>query len=299
MKSIAILIDYFGCWPKWFPVFLASCESNPTINWIIRTDCALPAKPPGNVRFIQTSYEDYVNNVSKVLGMNFSPSGSYKICDIRPAYGDLYYQDIADFDYYGYGDIDVIYGNIRRFYTDDILTYDVISTHEGILSGHLALFKNTETLRRAYLSIPRWRLYMEFPHSTRFDEDVYSLLFVRGYRTIRSEEFDVLAGQSLYFREQYTTVFHPMLWHDGSPEHPDVWFWKDGIVTNNRNSGRDYLYLHLMNFQSMRWIHPNSRRNNIPWKNNLHMLLTDYGEEANGVQIDWRGIQPLTGGGAL
>ncbi|HWW70109.1 MAG TPA: DUF6625 family protein [Duganella sp.] len=292
MKSIAILIDYLGTWPKWFPVFLASCERNATINWIIRTDCDVPETTPKNVKFVQTSYLDYIQNVSEKLNINFSPSGNYKICDIKPAYGDLYHQDICDFDYYGFGDLDVIYGDMRKFYTDEVLSFDVISTHEKIVSGHLCLFKNTEALRKAYLNIPRWKLYMEYPYPTRFDEDVYSLLFVRPYKTMRSDDFGLMAGLNLYFKEQYTTVFHPTPWHDGMEEHPDVWFWKNGVLTNNRNLDREYLYLHLMNFQSMRWMNPDSRKNNIAWSRNPDTLFTRYGEEKNGVRIDWQGIQP-------
>ena len=293
MKSIVILIDYFGCWPKWFPLFMASCEHNPTVNWVIRTDCPLPDKVPQNVKFIEVSYADFINHVSEKLDIRFDPMESYKLCDLRPAYGDLHYPDIRDFDFYGFGDLDVIYGNIRKFYTDDVLSFDVISTHEGMLSGHFSLFKNTETLRKAYLKIPRWKLYMEHPMPTRFDEDVYSLLFARPFKTMRSEGFDLLQGQKIYFNEQYTTVFHPMLWHDGLENHPDVWYWKNGAVTNNRNTGTEYLYLHLMNFQSMRWMNPRSAQGNIAWKDNPNMLFTQPGAETNGVKISWQGIEAL------
>lgn len=290
LKSIAILIDYFGRWPKWFPVFLASCASNPTVDWIIRTDCEIPENPPNNVKFIPVSFVDYVADVSRRLGINFNPSGSYKICDIRPMFGDMYREELADYDYYGFGDLDVIYGDIRRFYTDDVLSFDVISTHPEMLSGHLVLFKNTEEMRKAYLKIPNWKDYVENPDSTRFDEDIFSCLFVP-----RAQAGGVapIYFKNNYFKEQHSTVFHPKPWHDGMPEHPDVWFWKDGKVTNNRNVGRQYLYLHLMNFQSLRWANPKSCENRIAWKDNPDMLYTRAGEEINGVRIGWEGIQSL------
>jgi hypothetical protein len=290
VKSIVILIDYFGEWPKWFPVFLASCASNSTVNWIIRTDCEIPANPPENVKFISISYADYVATVSKRLNINFNPAGNYKICDVRPMYGVLYSDDIADYDYYGFGDLDVIYGDIRRFYGDDVLSFDVVSTHVGMISGHFVLFKNTEPMRQAYLRIPNWKEYLENPNSTRFDEDVFSGLFVR---RDGMNEFDAIYQHNVYFKEQYSTVFNPMLWHDGMADHPDVWFWKNGVITNNRNVGRQYLYLHLMNFQSMRWTNSDCRKNHTPWKDNPDMLFTCAGEESDGVRIEWAGIQRL------
>ena len=315
MKTIVILIDYFGDWPGWFPTFLASCRCNCSVNWVIRTDCKIPNVVPSNVKFIHVEYVDYIRNVSERLGIEFNPSGAYKICDIRPAFGDLYYEDIAGFDFFGFGDLDVIYGDIRKFYTDDVLAHDVISSHEGILSGHLVLFRNIESLRKAYLSIPGWKGYLEDPESTRFDEDVFSCLFVRRdnlkidqikRRFPHDYSLDLLQmifrspfkGTSFinfsgYFKEQYSTVFHPMPWHDGEPTHPDVWFWKDGHVTNDRNIGREYLYLHLMNFQSMRWADPDSVARRIPWKNNPASSFVQEGEEMDGVRIDWNGIHPL------
>jgi hypothetical protein len=84
-----------------------------------------------------------------------------------------------------------------------------------------------------------------------------------------------------------------MPWHDGMTDHPEVWFWNNGVVTNNRNNGRQYLYLHLMNFQSMRWANPNCRKCHTPWKDNADVLFTSTGEESDGVRIDWMGIQRL------
>ena len=290
MKSIVILIDYFGRWPKWFPVFLASCSYNKTVNWIIRTDCEIPEDAPKNVTFISVSYDDYVAMVSQRLHINFNPVGNYKICDLRPMFGDMYSDDIADFDYYGFGDLDVIYGDIRRFYTDEVLSFDAISTHVGMLSGHLVLFRNTESMRKAYSKISNWQEYAENPESTRFDEDVFSKLF---FRQQRPDGIAPIYCEIVYCKEQYSTVFHPMPWHDGMPDHPDVWFWKNGVVTNNRNIGRQYLYLHLMNFQSMRWTNSACREHNVPWKDNPEMLHISAGEERDGVRIGWAGIQSL------
>lgn len=290
VKSIVILIDYFGRWPKWFPVFLASCAFNKTVNWIIRTDCEIPEDSPKNVTFISMSYDDYVAMVSQRLRINFKPVGSYKICDVRPMFGDMYQDDIADFDYYGFGDLDVIYGDIRRFYTDEVLSFDIISTHVGMISGHLVLFRNTETMRKAYSKILNWQEYAENPESTRFDEDVFSKLF---FRQQHPNGIAPIYCENVYCKEQYSTVFHPMPWHDGMPDHPNVWFWKNGVVTNNRNIGRQYLYLHLMNFQSMRWTNSACREHNVPWKDNPEMLHISAGEERDGVRIGWAGIQSL------
>jgi hypothetical protein len=68
-----------------------------------------------------------LNVVGKMrLIINFFSASSYKICDIKPMYADMYYEDIQGYDYYGFVDLNVIHGDIRKFYTEDILSFDVI-----------------------------------------------------------------------------------------------------------------------------------------------------------------------------
>jgi hypothetical protein len=249
------------------------------------------------------SYEAYIRMVSDRLGIRFAPGSTYKITDLKPIQGDIYFDDIQHYDYYGFGDLDVIYGNIRAFYHDDILIHDLISSHEGIISGHLCLFRNVASMRKAYLKVGNWIALLEDPSSTRFDEHAFSHLFFGNSEFNKLEHnIDHVAGRQIggdvfapriYAKEQYSTVFHPMLWHDLSESHPDVWFWKDGVISNAHNLDRQYLYLHLMNFQSMRWTTAECRRSHLPWKDNPDCRFTATGEEVHGVQIDWNGIRAL------
>lgn len=38
MKSIIIIVPYFGEFPNYFQLFLNSCKYNESINWVIITD---------------------------------------------------------------------------------------------------------------------------------------------------------------------------------------------------------------------------------------------------------------------
>lgn len=99
MKSIVIIIDYFGTFPKFFPFFLESCRWNPTINWIIHTDCAYIGNIPENVELKIIPWQDYKDYVSIKLGIHFNPDVAYKICDLKPAYGDLWNHEIINYDF--------------------------------------------------------------------------------------------------------------------------------------------------------------------------------------------------------
>jgi len=64
----------------------------------------------------------------------------YKICDYRPAFAYILSEYIKNYDFWGWGDLDVVYGDIRHFITDDILSrYKMISGF-----GHFTLYHNDE-----------------------------------------------------------------------------------------------------------------------------------------------------------
>jgi hypothetical protein len=64
----------------------------------------------------------------------------YKICDYRPAFAYILPDYIKGYDFWGWGDLDVVYGDIRHFVTDEVLSrYKMFSGY-----GHFTLYKNDE-----------------------------------------------------------------------------------------------------------------------------------------------------------
>ena len=58
MKSINLIIPYFGEFPNYFPLFLKSCEFNKTIDWTIITDNRVNYEYPTNVHKIDMSFRE-------------------------------------------------------------------------------------------------------------------------------------------------------------------------------------------------------------------------------------------------
>jgi len=83
-SSICLVMPYFGQWPFWMPFFLQSCRFNPSVDWLLYTDCQPLDHCPENVRVVQISLNDYCRKVSTKLSIDFSPTKAYKLCDIRP-----------------------------------------------------------------------------------------------------------------------------------------------------------------------------------------------------------------------
>ncbi len=157
-SSIRFVIPYFGSWPFWMPFFLKSCAANSTVDWLIYTDCEQPDNPPPNVVFRKISYSDYCSLVSERLGFSFNPPSPYKLCDLKPALGFVHADDLIGYDFWAFGDIDLIYGALRKYFTEARLQGKyLLSTHKRRVSGHLCIIRNDETMRAAFQKIPNWK----------------------------------------------------------------------------------------------------------------------------------------------
>jgi hypothetical protein len=275
MKSIVVLIDYFGRWPDWFCVFLESCRENPTIDWCIHTDCPVPDNAPRNVRFISLSFADYCRHVSDRLAVRFAPSDAYNICNLKPMFGKVHRSIINGYDYFGWSDIDVVYGDIRSIYDDHVLTHNVISSHQYICSGHFCLVKNDPLFIEAFRSFKQWPALVEacsFEWAQSLDEAMLTALFCpdKFQRQHFSASFGIEDPPAAYysnnfFVEQWSTPFVPSPWINGKMAHPEVWWLDRGALRNIDDGDRTFLYLHLMNFKGKRWFNEALYSDAITW----------------------------------
>lgn len=262
LKRILLIVPWFGPWPAWMPFFLATCAANPTVNWLIPTDQAPPANLPSNVAVETTPLLAYRDRVAARTGVPLAWSDAYKVCDLKPLLGHIHDDRVEGYDYWGFGDIDVIYGNIRAIYTADVLVHDVISTHEAIVAGHLALVRNTQALRLAYTRVWCWKDAIADPSPRSFDETHFSRLFLarRGMRWRDRVRYPNVADG--LFVERYSTDLRPLKWIDGSDCYPSVWTWDRGRLTADTSGAREFLYLHFTHWNSARW----SGAAQAPWK---------------------------------
>jgi hypothetical protein len=266
MHTITFLIPYFGQFPEWAPLYFETVHRNESIDFIFYTDCdTTPYEHLSNVVFHKMTFEEYVKNACEKAKIDFQPANPYKLCDLRPLYPIIHFEDIKNSDFYGWTDMDILYGDIRSFYTDEILSkYDVLSTHAVRVSGHMALFRNTKKYRNLYQKIYDWRNKLGHPQFVGIDEhgvtNALTMTFWDKLNEKMGWKIDNFCTQwlkkrkkrKLYLKEQYTTPFFSKPWLDGSmgQNQPSTWYYKDGVITNDRDGNRNFIYLHLMNFKS-------------------------------------------------
>lgn len=249
--SILFLIPYFGQWPFWMPLFLKSCELNPSIDWLLVGDCGEPENLPLNVRYRYSSFADYCDHVSARLNLDFHPENPYKLCDLKPAFGFIHQEDIVGYDFWAFSDLDLIYGDLRAYFTvEKLARYDFFSTHERRVSGHLCLLRNNELYTTLFWKIPDFKRRIQDAQHYALDEGGFSRLFLR-HKNLPRPLFLLLnrlnpLRRAAEFREAFSTPNAKVPWVDGSLSFPREWYWQAGRLTNDRCPERAFPYFHFV-----------------------------------------------------
>ena len=156
----------------WMDYLLQTCAFNSSIHWLFYTDITKPAICPENIRFESKTMDDFNMLASQKLDLNIEIVHPYKICDLRPAFGHIFSDYLDNYDIWGYADLDLVFGDISTFLPADLLeNHDVFSVRKGYLSGHFALYKNTEVINGLYTkSSMHKQIFQDAQHHYAFDE---------------------------------------------------------------------------------------------------------------------------------
>jgi hypothetical protein len=176
--KIAVIIVYVGKLPWYFSYFLHSCNRNPDVHFIIISDdVTYDTEIPANVFIIHKTFDEIKLLIKEKLQMDIALEYPYKICDFRPAYGLVFSDLLSGYDFWGMGDIDVVFGNIRKFITDKVLQdYDVISVRHDFLVGYFTLFRNCELVNGLYKHSRDYKRVFTSPKHFCFDESNFAYL---------------------------------------------------------------------------------------------------------------------------
>lgn len=292
MHTIIFIIPYFGTWPIWMPLFVDSIKRNPTINFLFITDCEITVfDGVPNVKINTTTFVDYVELYKKVLGDDIQILNPYKICDLRPFFGVIHEKEIEGYDFFGWTDVDLLFGDIRSFYTAYILNKnDVLSTHSIRLAGHLALLRNIEKYRKIGFEVYNWKAALLSPNFVGIDEHgmtnaLTMTIFDRIAEKIGFSKNHFILDwmrkikvRRFYFREQYSTPFTAIPWMDGTlfADQPNQWIYDKGQIRNTRDKNHLFMYLHFMNFKSNQW---RSDGSDAPWQHGFEFSVSDINQK--------------------
>jgi hypothetical protein len=172
MNKICLIIPWYGKIPDFFSIYLKSLAFNSEVlDVLFFTDEQVSFATPENFKRIELSWDDLVLRIKDRVSAKSNLKTSYKLCDFRPMYAKIFQEEIAAYDYWGYGDIDLIYGDLQKFLPwNGIENYDVITFRENIVHGPFSIFKNTPAMRELYLKTNKLDYLVSEEEYIGFDE---------------------------------------------------------------------------------------------------------------------------------
>ena len=247
MKFI-VVIPYFGKLPNYFQLWLNSCMYNEEIKWLLFLDDKTKYSYPENVEVVYSSLKNIEMLIRDKLNMDVHIKNPYKLCDFRPLYGKIFTEYIEKYDYWGYGDFDVIYGNI----TDEIKNAAKQDVDKIFLLGHLSFVKKEMTF--AWLKADDnifdvYRIALQSDNNYSLDEIFFNRLFyLNGKSVFLSEK---IADIEISRKKLY--VVSPRVYRNGKYDfYIDmnnggmIFKWSKGRLYGMSDKGeREYIYIHM------------------------------------------------------
>lgn len=171
--KVVVIIPYFGdSLPEYFDLFLKTVRNNGKIMFYFFSNLDFSKNLPTNCKLFNYSLKEMEALVSLKTGSDVKLVNPYKLCDLKPFYGAIFQDYIADYDFWGISDIDLIFGNMQKFIFDSgiLMKYDIISFREEWLSGVFALFRNSSEVNNLYKKSKDWQLVLSNEKHFAFDE---------------------------------------------------------------------------------------------------------------------------------
>jgi hypothetical protein len=236
--SMRLVVPHFGPRPAYFPLVVRSMAANPDVSWLLLTEQPVPDAPP-NVAVQRCGFDDLAERIQGCFDFPISLQRPYKLCDFRPAFGEIFAEELAGYDFWGHCDLDVIFGRIR-----DHLPAAAFAADKILFNGNFSLYRNTSETAGWYrhqVGKVNYRDAMTDPAAMHFDEWAGIRYIIEDLAAPAWHE-DVIFDIS--FRRYRTRAEAP-------PGHdPRRYAWEDGEICEYRLEGgrmvrRTALLIHL------------------------------------------------------
>lgn len=156
MKKLMICV-YFGDLPSWMDRY----------------------EPPMGYDFLlENDLESFKERVQRILGFEYPAGyGDTKPWDYRGALGLLYAEELKNYDFWAHTDLDCVYGQTEKWFSDEELNQlDIWSNHGTYVCGCWCLYRNTKEVNELFMQYPYWKQKMMYAESNGWVEQEYSRL---------------------------------------------------------------------------------------------------------------------------
>lgn len=239
MKSVVLILPYFGKMPDIFPLFLKTAERNKKIQFLIITDSEEQFEYPENFSVLSCCFWKFKEMMEKCLEENIALEKPYKLCDYKPIYGFVLYEKIKQYDYWGYCDCDLIWGDLYSF----ILPLMEKEYDKIFASGHLTLYRNTQENNELFRSQDGGKLFSEISKDNQiywFDEDYKGTnnihdIFLKSGKKVFSEDLSLNFNidTNCFQRKVYCSDKRSYI---DIPYQKEQYYWENGKIFQVKKS---------------------------------------------------------------
>lgn len=238
---------YVGKLPNYFPLFMASCFKNTSIDFVVCNDTFTSSSKDRNVSLVKLSLADFNSLASQQLNFTINVTHGWKINELKPAFGVIFYERLQGYDFWAWSDIDIIWGDLRAFLTEEVLNeFDVVVPKEKWTAGHFTLFRNIPFLNKAFEYSPSYKIIFLAEKYTAFEESCHRWEgeFFK-IADLQKEEKLVSMYDVVRYLESENKI--RVLFKDIIREHPQPinYRYVDGKWIDNL-TGDEFMYYHLL-----------------------------------------------------
>jgi len=116
MAKLALVLPYYGTLPNYFNFYLKSLEPM-NFDVLFFSDLVI-ADCPLNFKATRLSIEELASLAAQKLGTEACLRNGRRLCDFKPMYGHIFEDYLKEYDYWAFGDCDLVYGRALNRYLD-------------------------------------------------------------------------------------------------------------------------------------------------------------------------------------
>ena len=167
---VALVLPWYGRKPWYWPLFEQSA-AGVGMDVIVVAEKGF-AVSAANFLVVEMSLGELRARASDALGCDVRLENGYKLCDLKPMYGLIFADLLKGYDYWAFGDCDVVYGRKMDDFIKRVTEggYDVASPMSEWVSGPFTLMRNTKKVNELFMRADGWRDVLAKPGCQGFDE---------------------------------------------------------------------------------------------------------------------------------
>lgn len=241
-QKALIIVPYFGKFPNYFPLFCQSAYNNRNLlDFLVVTDNNLNLEKYSNIKVVKTTFNKFKNRIQSKFEFKIALNQPYKLNDFKPAYGYILDEYISsEYTYWGFCDLDVIFGDMESYLSKVMGKYDKISN-----LGHFQLYRNTDEIKKLFMNIGnrKFQNYKKvFSNSANFSFDEQ---FGIGVISIDNDVLTAYPQHKKLIADITPSIKNFTVAYDYPNENNYFYYDKGKIYRVFEDRKREYIYIHL------------------------------------------------------